>query len=122
MTTAKEQLQALRSVPENWDGYGAAAPLANVVDLADEFVAFIDAVLRKSASGPGSLQASPTRVGGVLIEWEDGTMEHEVEINPDGSMGFLHTNKTTGQIAARKISPGSLQMDFLKELHQLVAA
>jgi hypothetical protein len=122
MATAKEQLQSLRNVPENWDGYGAAAPFPYVVDLADEFVAFIDALLRKSASGPCSLQASPTRIGGVLVEWEDQTMEHEVEINPDGSMGFLHTNKKTGQITARKISPGPLQTDLLKELHQLVAA
>src|SRR5260370_32620624 len=96
MVAINEQLEAMRRLGENWDGYGAAAPQAKLVDLAHEFTALIEAMLRKSATDPGVvLHVSPTRVGGVLIEWEDLAMQHEVELNPDCSIGFLHLNKAT---------------------------
>ena len=31
-------------------------------------------------------------------------MEHEMELGPDGSIGFLHRNKDTGKIVTRKFS------------------
>src|SRR5262245_39947199 len=106
MATPIQQLQAMRHLSDNWDGYGAASPEANAIALAQEFASLIEAMLRKSSAGPAELHVNPTRVGGVLIEWEDKAMEHEVEINPDRSIGFLHLNKTTGQIETRKFSPG----------------
>src|SRR5207245_1860944 len=107
MATPIEQVEAMRRLGENWDGYGAAAPQANVIDLAQEFTGLIEAVLRNSAADPGVLHVSPTRVGGILIDWEDRSMQHEVELNPDSSIGFLHLNKTTGHIQTRKFSPGA---------------
>src|ERR1700730_10287418 len=98
MTTPIEQLEAMRSLGENWDGYGAAAPQASVIDLAQEFTGLIEAMLRKSAADAGGLHVSPTRVGGILIDWEDSLMQHEAELNPDCSIGFLHLNKATGDI------------------------
>lgn len=94
MATLVEQLDAMRDLNENWDGYGAAAPEGRVLDLAREFVRLIEAVLRRRGAAADNLYVSPTRIGGVLIEWEDGEMEHEVEINPDQSFSFLHLNKT----------------------------
>jgi len=125
MATPTDQLQAMRSIGENWDGYGAAAPLANAIDLALEFTGLIEAMLQKSSSGQQLLHVSPTRIGGVLIEWEDATMQHEVEFNPDRSVGFLHLDKATGQIATRNFSPGTqavVHPGFLQELRQLLAA
>jgi hypothetical protein len=71
MATPIEQLEAMRHLGENWDGYGAAAPQANLIDLAREFTGLIEAMLKKSAAEPGALHVSPTRVGGILIDWED---------------------------------------------------
>lgn len=125
MATADAQLQAMRQLEENWDGYGAAAPQAHVIDLAREFVGLIEALLRKRAVALNVLHVSPTRTGGILVEWEDGAMEHEVEINPDQSFGFLHHNKTTGHIETRKLSPGPevvVLPGLLQELCQLLAA
>ncbi len=34
MATMIEQLEAMRRLAENWDGYGAAAPRSDVIDLA----------------------------------------------------------------------------------------
>jgi hypothetical protein len=125
MATLNEQLDSMRRLAENWDGYGAASPHANVIDLAQEFVGLLEAVLQKSSSGPTILHVSPTRIGGVLIDWEDNSRQHEIEINPDRSIGFLHVNKATGQIESRKFSPAGSEVvhpGLLQELRQLLAA
>jgi hypothetical protein len=122
MATPTEQLQAMRHLGENWDGYGAAAPRGDVIDLAQGFVALIEAVLTTSTSKDLVLHVSPTRTGGVLIEWEGALMQHEVELVPDGSIGFLHLEKRTGHIESHKFSPGPLQPGLLLELRQLLAA
>jgi hypothetical protein len=124
MATLNEQLDSMRRLAENWDGYGAASPQANVIDLAQEFVGLLEAVLQKSSSGPTILHVSPTRIGGVLIDWEDNSRQHEIEINPDRSIGFLHVNKATGQIESRQFSPAGsvVHPGLLQELRQLLAA
>ncbi len=99
------QLEAMRHLSENWDGYGAAAPEGKVIDLAQEFVRLLDAMLAKSSGAPAEFHVSPTRVRGILIEWQCDAIEHEMELSPDGSIGFLHHNKDTGSIATRKFSP-----------------
>src|SRR5437868_7438198 len=108
MATPTEQLEAMRRLQENWDGYGAAAPQANAIDLAHEFIDLIEAMLRRITSPPLVLHVTPTRVGGVLIEWAGDVIQHEIEINPDRSIGFLHQNKITGQIDSRKFLPNNL--------------
>jgi hypothetical protein len=125
MATPDTQLQAMRLLEENWDGYGAAAPQAHVVELAREFVGLMEALLRKRAAAPCLLHVNPTRTGGILIEWEDEAMQHEVEINPDQSFAFLHLNKATGHIETRKLSPGLqavVHPSLLHELSQLLVA
>lgn len=106
MATQIEQLQAMRSLMENWDGYGAAIPSGTVIDLAQEFVSLVEAKWKKAVSNSCVLHVSPTRIGGVLIEWEDRARQHEVEISPDRSIGFLHLDKTNGQIEMRKFAAG----------------
>jgi hypothetical protein len=125
MASPFEQLQAMRTMPENWDGYGAAAPLLQVIDLAQELVELIQDGLRKPQAESPVLHVSPTRIGGILIEWEDRSMQHEVEINPDRSIGFLHLNPTTGHVETRKFIaslPTVVHPGFLRELRHLWAA
>jgi hypothetical protein len=122
MATPTEQLEAMRNLVENWDGYAAASPSATAIDLAQEFVGLVEAMLNKSASNSCVLHVSPTRNGGILIEWEDRATQHEVEINSDRSIGFLHLDKTTGQIETRKFSAGPLHPGLLQELRHLLAA
>lgn len=122
MPTPIEQLEAMRNLMENWDGYGATVPAATAIDLAQEFVGLVETMLRKSTPDSCTLHVSPTRLGGVLIEWEDRTAQHEVEISPDRSIGFLHLDKTTGQIETRKFSAGPLHPGLLQELRHLLAA
>src|SRR5438445_3737285 len=125
MATSIEQVEAMRRLGENWDGYGAAAPQANLIDLAQEFTGLIEALIRKSTIAAHVLHVSPTRVGGILIDWEDDSVEHEVELNPDRSIGFLHRTKATGQIETRKFVPAThtvVHPGFLQALRHLPAS
>jgi hypothetical protein len=121
MPTLHEQLEAMRSLRENWDGYDAAAPKLDAIDLAKEFVALIQQLQRHS---PAGLHVSPTRVGGVLIDWENAQFEHEIDIGPDGSIGFLHRQSATGHITVKRFTPAAVvvQAGLLDELRQLLAA
>jgi hypothetical protein len=122
VATPIEQLQAMRDLVENWDGYGAAAPTPTVIDLAQEFAGLLETMSQKSTSNMFVLHVAPTRNGGVLIDWEDRTMQHEIEISPDRSIGFLHLDKASGQIETRKFSAGPLHPGLLQELRHLLAA
>jgi hypothetical protein len=124
MATSREQLQAMGQLAENWDGYGAAAPRAEAIELAQAFIGLIETV-RPPQAGRWQLSVSPTRMGGVLIEWEDERRQHEVELDPDGSISFLHLNKATQQVETRKFSPGQpavVHPGLLGELQDLLAA
>ena len=123
MATISEQLEAMRGMSENWDGYHAAAPCATAIDLARDFARLIEAV-RQGASAL-TLHVGPTPPGGVSIDWEDDRMEHEIDISPDGSIEFLHMNKASKQIVTRKFSPGQrvvVEPGLLQELQHLLAA
>jgi len=125
MPVPVDRWEAMRRMGENWDGYGAAAPLAEIIDLAREFAGLLEGMLAKSPAVPAELHASPTRVGGALIEWEDDRIEHEVELNPDYSISFLHRNEITGDTQTRRLSanaPAVVDPGLLQELRHLVAA
>lgn len=119
MATPSEQLEAMRLLNENWDGYGAAAPQSKAIDLAQDFIGLLELLRKASAPGEKALYVSPTRTGGVQIEWEDPCKEHEIEINPDGSIEFLHYEKSTGQVETKTFTPEGLaviQTGVLREL------
>ncbi len=120
-----EQLEAMRHLGENWDGYGAAAPQTQIIVLAQEFIGLLDVMLARSSVAPAEFHVSPTRVGGILIDWEDDATEHEMDLSPDGSIGFLHHNKATGTIVTRKFSastPVVVDPGLLQELRELLLA
>ncbi len=124
MATPIEQLEAMRCLSENWDGYGGAPPRPQAIDLAQDFVRLLEVLRKASEPNAQALYVSPTRTGGVQIDWEDRFREHEIEIYPDGSIEFLHYEKTTGQIETRKFTPEDaavIQAGVLRELANSLA-
>lgn len=103
MATPLQQLDLMLNLTENWDGYGGAPPTPEVIELAKEFVGLLAAFRGRKDRFEG-IFVTPGRAGGVLVEWDEPGFEHEVEINPDGSLGFLHTDLATGQMTERKFS------------------
>ncbi|HYH68753.1 MAG TPA: hypothetical protein VD866_28935 [Urbifossiella sp.] len=103
MATLLEQLEGLRTLRPNWDGYNADAPIPEILELARDFVAFFDGF--PLAAGR-VIQVYATRVGGVQFEWEDERFERELELNPDGSIAMLHVNRATGAMKEERFEPG----------------
>ena len=75
-----------------------------LVELAKDFVLFFESLERATGSN-FQLLVHPTRVGGVQIEWTDAACDHELEINPDGSIGVLHTDRSTGTMDEERFEP-----------------
>jgi hypothetical protein len=88
---ATEYLQSLRSLNENWDGYGAAAPDPTILQSSVGFLGFV--ATHSTASAP---HISPARTGGVVFEWESQPHELEVEIIRDGAAEYLYLDNRTG--------------------------
>lgn len=100
MATVIEQLEAMRHVPDNWDGYGGAAPRQEVVDSAIVFL--------RHLAGPGPLPepfVTPTRRGGVLLAWEQGPHQLEVEFEDTRQGSFVYLNRDTGETATGTVVP-----------------
>lgn len=122
MATPIEQLDLMRNLQPNWDGYNADSPNLEVLEVAKDFVRLLASL---NPSNPfRDVFVSPGRAGGVLVEWTDQTYEHEVGIEPDGTWEFLHTNKTTGEMTERKFVPvrQAVHPGLLREIRELMAA
>ena len=85
-----EQLRATRSLGENWDGYGAATPRAEIIQSAVGFLHFLSTY----ASVPAPY-ITPTRAGGVLFEWEQGPHQLEVDICTRDVASYVYLNRQT---------------------------
>ena len=123
MATLTEQLDAMRALAPNWDGYNAAAPEPAVIAWAKDFIAYFERVERASGVNR-NLRVYPTRVGGVQIEWEDPRCEWELELNPDGSLELLSEEKSSGAMHESKFPPGRMAVapGFLPVLAEMMAS
>lgn len=77
------RLDALASLAENWDGYGAHALSPFALNAAGQV---IDQLLREPLPPPTIV---PVPSGGVQLEWVAGTVEIDLEIRPDGDGIFV---------------------------------
>ncbi len=115
-STREDLLNGFRALRPNWDGYGADAIVPSAIDLARELVSLMESLLAEEARA--SLTLIPVRHGGVQIEWTDGDGDHELGVEPDGSLEFLHIDRSTGAMVERKYpSAGqAVHPGVLKEL------
>ena len=121
-TTHSDTLNNIRALEPNWDGYDSEAILPSAIALARELVSLMEALLPEDARE--SLTISPVRHGGIQLDWSDAEQDHELGIEPDGSLEFLHTNKLTGELVERKYpSAGqAVHPGVLMELRAMRAA
>jgi hypothetical protein len=103
MATSIDQLEAMRDLPENWDGYGGAAPRAEMIDAAIQF-------LRSLTGGEVRPEpfVTPTRTGGVLLAWELGPHQLEVEFDTSDKGSYVYLNQQTGETATGTVSPARM--------------
>ncbi len=122
MATPVEQLDAMRNLRANWDGYNADPPSPEVLEVAKEFVRLLTAF--RGTRSTDDIRVHPGRAGGVQVSWEDARAEHELDIEPDGTWDFLHIDRTTGKMTERKFAPTTqlIHPGVLEEIRKLAAA
>jgi hypothetical protein len=86
-----DRLLALRS---NWDGYHADPPTKTAVALARVLAGMI--LVRGERIGLERFGLHPTRPGGVQINWETATFDHELEVTSEGILEVLNVRKSDG--------------------------
>ncbi len=83
-------LDALRMLAPNWDGYGAPAIDAAVIDAAKSFISRL----------PESLVSRPRVVpmsnGTLQLEWHDGPKSLELEFESPSSIRYLQWHPEQG--------------------------
>lgn len=102
MATPYEQLEAMRTVPDNWDGYGGFAPKPEAIDSAIHFYRQVETIRNLPIPYLG-----PTPNGGVQFDWDDGPHHLEVAFEPErnGTLKaeFLYDNTLSGDVISGTI-------------------
>ena len=121
MATLLEQLDGMRNLQANWDGYNADPILPQALELAKELVSYMESMLPKESRE--TMFVAPGRDGSVQIEWSDATYKHELGIEIDGSLELLHVGKLSGVMVSEKYpSAGqAIHPGIIRELRGLIA-
>ncbi len=85
----RKQLQAIQSLPDGWDSYGAPTPDARLVAAAQSLIECL-------AQVPDLPQphVNPTRNGGAQFEWEAGERYFELEIVAEGEATYYWRDRS----------------------------
>ena len=81
------KLNAIASLPDGWDSYGAPSPDIHKVEAAGGLL--ICLAVEQDFPKP---YVNPTRSGGVQFEWENGSRSFELEIVGERAATFLYSD------------------------------
>jgi hypothetical protein len=112
LAAACQRLAELAALQADWDSYGADPPTDLAITTARQV---LEAVAGRLASAAGATPApyfiAPVPTGGVQLEWTGPCSEIEVEVGPEGALGYLLVRREgdaeTEQVQAR-VSPAQV--------------
>jgi len=91
LITAMRKLDELKNLPEDWDSYGADPISPNAIAKAKSIII---SVVKSFSNAIGDVvqltDVIPIADGGVQLEWVGPHAELEIEISPNGTIGFLY--------------------------------
>lgn len=88
---ALEVLVELRTLPRNWNSYGALPIADRAIQVA---IALLHDVMPERAP---HAQIVPTAPGGVQLEWHTGGIDMEIEVEPNGEASVICEDLRTGE-------------------------
>ena len=87
---ALQRLDELAQLEPDWNSYGAAAMSPRAIKIAREFLKSVaKRLVDKVGERVRPYVVVPLADGGVQIEWRSPERDLEVEIGPDGTLGYL---------------------------------
>lgn len=93
---ALKTLDEISKLSEDWDSYGAAPPTAPAISAAYRLVWRVAEQFADGVAHAVPWVIAPLADGGIQVEWRGEGDAIEVEIAPDGSIGYLveHNGET----------------------------
>jgi hypothetical protein len=116
LRVALDYVDSLRALKENWDGYGAAAPDPEILMSA--------ASMLTSYAYEGGVpipNISPTRTGGILLDWAADAHELEVELVTKAAASYVYLNTQTGVAQEGALFPDSPDDRFFEIIRNYFA-
>lgn len=107
------RLDELSALEEDWDSYGGHPPTARAIGAASRLIV-------ESTSHTGDIPSAvmPFPSGGLQVIWERGQDELQVDVGPDGGLGYLTMHRGEGEPAMAEAEGVSLD-DVLALVQQL---
>jgi hypothetical protein len=91
---ATVKLKQLACLEPDWDGAGSAALSACVVADAESLLLEVGQFFSSRAGADISPSTiAPIPGGGIYLEWRGGHLEFQVDVLPDGQLGFLFVDR-----------------------------
>ncbi len=85
------RLDGLASLQRDWDSYGAEPIAARAIGVARRLIQTVAELFSQLAGEDAAPYAvAPLVDGGVQVEWRGRAGAIEVEISPDGTLGYLY--------------------------------
>jgi len=110
----RSQMQAIASLPQGWDSYGAPRPDARLVSAAQGLVE----CLAQVADLPQP-HVNPTRSGGVQFEWEAHGRYFELEIVAERAAEYLYCDEVARVEEAGNVFEGESLEQVLAYLRRV---
>lgn len=95
---ALHRLADMAALPPNWDSYGAEPPSSVAVGQAGLLVeAVAEAAQATLGVRIAPWTSAPIADGGIQVEWSASKRRIEVQVGPEGSLGYLVERESAGQ-------------------------
>jgi hypothetical protein len=105
---ARDALDELARLPENWDSYGGRPPTAIAISAAHGLLANVAERYVDAGEGDALPWATvPLADGGVQFEWRGDGGAIEVEIGPTGALGYVVER---GERTVERSGPGAARV------------
>ena len=108
------RLDELSALEEDWDSYGGRPPTARAIGAASRLI--VEATTH-DGDIPSAVMPFPN--GGLHVIWERGRDELQVDVGPDGGLGYLAIHRGDGEPAMTEADGLSLA-DILSLVKQLL--
>jgi hypothetical protein len=79
-----ERLDALSKLEPDWDSYGGLPPTARAIGLVSRVI-----VESAATAGETPTDVMPLPAGGLQLIWEHEPDELQIDVGPDGTLGYL---------------------------------
>jgi hypothetical protein len=103
-----DRIAGFADLAQDWDSYGGAPSSAVARNEAERWVEIV-ADLFAPRVGPQArpYSVAPLADGGVQLEWRGPGGALEIDVAPDGTLGYLLTNEENSQPAYHEVDDAS---------------